>query len=460
MFLKQLALVSLSTMIFSCKSRDFNKTDMSDIKTFGTEDSISDMGGKTTGDRLGLKAGEILLTLDDGPAPASIDIAKYLSDMGIPVTYYMIGQNVKENPNTAMQIAKLPNTIIANHSWSHKRAFNSVACIACDGADHAISEVMDADKILEPLYQANKTKFFFFRAPGGNFFRAGNAGEEADLAQLNKVAAKYVGPVRWDVDGDVNPVGEGGCGVDQLGPQACADIYMRQIRSLKNHGIVILAHDIHENARRMIKLVVNQASEEGFKFVAHDKYPDVVAAVGKIKPTTPPQTEFGNITFTPTNKGNGTYEFMVKIPTAARIEIWVDGKTDGPLLKSLGDVFKMTYKFNTLGKRFFTIKGFDAKEKLMAQSMRGITLTNDVPAPTPTPAATPTPSAPGTACILAVTSSDGANLREVPSGTILQLVALNEKVKKISVEGAWTKVEYLGKTGFLFSALLTDLCEK
>lgn len=462
MFLKQLAIFSLSTLVFSCKTRDYNSTGMPDVQTLGTEGSISYIDGKTTGDRLGLKAGEIALTLDDGPVSESIDIARYLSDMGIPITYYMIGQNIRDNPNTAMQIAKLPNTIIANHSWSHKRQFNSVPCIACDGADYAISEVMDTDKILQPLFQANNTKFFFFRAPGGNFFRAGNGGEEADLAQLNKVAAKYVGPVRWDVDGDVNPVNESGCGGDELGPQECADVYMRQVRSLRNHGIVILAHDIHANSRRMVKLLVDQAKSEGFKFVAQDKYPDFVAAVGKIKPTKPPQTEFGNITFTPTNKGNGTYEFMVKIPTAARIEIWVDGKNDGPLLKSMGDLFKMTYKFNTMGKRFLTIKGFDAKEKLIAQSMRNITLTNDVPAPTPTPAATPSPSpsAPETACVLTVTSSDGANLREVPSGAIIQLVAINEKVKKIAVEGAWTKVDYNGKVGFLFSALLSNICEK
>ena len=368
------SLVLLS--VLGCKSRSFNSNDNKGrVKDLGTEQSIADDGKQTTGDKLGLAPDEIALTLDDGPVPESYDIAKWLSDEGIPVTYFMIGKNVNANMSTAMDIAKLPNVIISNHSWDHKRKNNDVACVACDGAQYAADEIKDADDALQPVYKANKPAFYFFRAPGGNFFLEGKATELADLDEVNRqIGSKYVGPVRWDVDGDVNPV-PAGCahnydtGGAARSASSCKDFYMDQIHALKGAGIVILAHDVHQDSRDMIKLLVQDLKSEGYKFVALDKNKTAVAALGKVK-LDDSTKEFGTTSFSTADLGSASYKFEIKAPGADHIEVWVDRKNDAPLFAGSGDILSQTYTFSSTGTRFFTIKGFDASGKLMAQKMR------------------------------------------------------------------------------------------
>lgn len=351
----------------ACVTRGFNTDSGDEVQRLGTENSIADDGRRTTGDKLGLGPKEIALTLDDGPVAGSLEIAQWLSARSIPVTYFMIGANAKANMDTAKKIAALPHVVIANHSMDHRRKFNDVACIACDGAQYAIHEVMEADKVLAPLYQINSPKFYFFRAPGGNFFRQGNSAEIAELAEVNRAASKYVGPVRWDVDGDVNPGSDGGCSNSDA--SGCRDIYMRQIRALGNAGIVVLAHDVHAKSRDMIKMLVADLKAEGYKFVALDKSPNTVAAVGQVSVNASNQ-EFGTTAFSSARKGPRQYAYEVKAPGAARIEVWIDRKTDAPLFAGAGDVLRASYTFTSTGSRFFTIKGFAADGKLIAQAMR------------------------------------------------------------------------------------------
>jgi|GEM_PF-661020 len=371
--MRQLLLpIAVAVTLAACNSGTPAASNRAD-DIFGTETSIADDGTRSTGDKLGLKSKEVALTLDDGPVPGSLEIAKWLSDEKIPVTYFMIGQNVRNNLATAQAIASLPGVSIANHSWDHKRKLNSVVCIACDGADYAIREVADADKVLSPLFAKSKTRFKFFRAPGGNFFRAGNAAEMAQLAQLNKAISDYVGPVRWDVDGDVNPPSSGGCDGSSVSATACRDIYMRQVRALKSSSAVILAHDIHAKSREMIKLLVGSLRAEGYSFVPLDKSPETVAAIGKVQQL-PGSTEFGATTFAATQKAPGTYAFDITAKGAARIEVWVDRKTDGPLLTAEGEELHQTVKFTVGGTRFFTIKGFSATQQVIAQAERSTTI--------------------------------------------------------------------------------------
>ncbi len=349
-----------------CMNRAFNESDESAL---GHESSL------TSGSQIGLKAGEIALTLDDGPVPESLGIAKELAKRNIPVTYFMIGQRVSEFPTVAKQISelKLPNGdwagIIANHSWSHKRKVNSIACIACDGTDYAIKEVADADKVMSKMIDTQR-KPYFFRAPGGNFFRAGNAGEMASLNELNKVMGKYIGPFMWDVDGDVNP---GPC---QQGALACRNFYYDQVKSNRRNGLIILAHDIHQMTRDMLlgtsawPGLIDRLKAEGFTFVALDKYPAALEKFGTV-----PKREFGNVTFFTENASSANYKFNIQVPNAARIEVWIDRKSDGPLFGAHGSEIKgKEFKFQNTGTRIFTIKGFDASNKLIALGTRTVNI--------------------------------------------------------------------------------------
>jgi peptidoglycan/xylan/chitin deacetylase (PgdA/CDA1 family) len=361
---------------------DSNETpdnQMSALDRFGVEDSISGhLGdGKSTGDRMGLVAGEVALTLDDGPAPESLGIAKELSAAKIPVTYFMIGRNVKQYAGTGLEIAKLPYVTISNHSMDHRRRNNSVACIACDGADYAIAQVMNADAALLPLYQVNKPNFYLFRAPGGNFFRRGDSSELAELDALNRVASKYVGPVRWDVDGDVNPTSIGGCGLGAVSARECANKYLRQIVSQRSQGksSVILAHDIHAYSREMVRYLVADLKSNGFRFVELAKDPAKVAALGKVKPNNG-NTEIGSVTFQAKSLGNATYSFLVTAKGADRTELWVDRKTDAPLLAAQGETLEGTYTFANPGIRYFEIRGYSRSGALVARSSKTLNIVN------------------------------------------------------------------------------------
>jgi peptidoglycan/xylan/chitin deacetylase (PgdA/CDA1 family) len=417
-------------------------------EVLGTETSISNLRGDglSTGDRLGLRQGEVANTLDDGPVPESLEIAQFLSDQQIPVTYFMIGRNVRSFPAIGREIAALPGVIIANHSQDHKRAINSVPCIACDGAEYAKSQIVDADTALKPLYAINKPSFFFFRAPGGNFFRDGRNDELAELAEVNRVASQYVGPVRWDVDGDVNPVSNGGCGTGQLTPRRCADIYLNQTLSLRSrgHGVVILAHDIHAGSREMIKLLVEDLRAEGFRFVALDKDKASVAKIGKVKPNDQQQEEFGDATFSSLDLGGGSYRLIATAPNAARTQIFID-RLSSPLKEAAGDTLDFTQTFTSLGTRFFTIRAFDADGKQIANLGRSLSVVN-------------TPVSGTETCLDLKITSGGANFRASPNGIIIVNLPEGTQVQKLGSDGDWTRVRANQELGFVFTSLLELNC--
>lgn len=417
-------------------------------EVLGTETSISNLRGDglSTGDRLGLRQGEVAITLEDGPVPASLEIAQFLSNERIPVTYFMIGRNVQSFGSIGRSIAALPGVIIANHSQDLKRAVNSVPCIACDGAEYAKSQIVTADAVLNPLYAINKPSFFFFRAPGGNFFRDGRNDELLQLAEVNRVASQYVGPVRWDVDGDVNPVSNGGCGTGQVSARRCADIYLNQTLSLRSrgHGVVILAHDIHPSSREMIKLLVADLRQEGFRFVALDKDKASVSKIGRVNPNDQAQEEFGNATFSSLDLRGGKYRIIVTAPNAAKTQLFID-RLAAPLKESPGNTLDFVQAFTSLGTRFFTLRAFDENGKQIANLSRSLSVTN-------------TPVTGSEECLDLKVTSGGANFRESPNGTIIVNLPEGAPVQKLGEDGDWTRVRSNQEMGFVFTSLLELNC--
>lgn len=332
----------------------------------------------TSGAQIGLQPKEVALTLDDGPAPESLELAKKLRDLEVPVSYFMIGVNIQSYPAVTREIAQLkftsgpmkgqPATIIANHSWNHKRKNNDIACIACDGTEYANMEIQRTDDLIAP-YVTQSNKPFFFRAPGGNFFRKEVPEEVQSLNQINKTLSKYIGPFFWDVSGDVEPVCE------KLTAEKCGEHYMGQVRARgPNRGLIILAHDIHEKTRQMLlgtgsyPGLIAVMKKEGYKFVHLDKYPAALAKFGPV-----PTNEFGEVAFKASQKEGRKFLLEAFAKNAARIEVYID-RLQQPLFSGQGSKLTSTQAISTGGQRVFQIKGYDAQNRLIAVGSRLVQL--------------------------------------------------------------------------------------
>lgn len=362
---------ALIPIIAACKK---SETSGADEQALGFENSL------TSGAQIGLKPMEVALTLDDGPAPESLALAKKLRDLEVPVAYFMIGINIQSHPSVTKEIAELkftsgplagqPATIISNHSWDHKRKNNGVACIACDGTEYALMEIQKTDNLIAPYVNKNNDPFFF-RAPGGNFFRRELPEEVNSLNELNKTLSKYIGPFFWDVSGDVEPVCE------KLSAEKCGDHYMAQIRGKgPKHGLIILAHDIHEKTRQMLlgsgtyPGLIAVMKKEGYRFVHMDKYPNALSKFGPVQ-----NNEFGSVSLKATRAEGRAFVIDVTAKNAKRIEVFID-RLQKPLIAGTGSQLSSKQVISTGGQRTFQIKGYDESNNLIALGSRLVDLPN------------------------------------------------------------------------------------
>jgi peptidoglycan-N-acetylglucosamine deacetylase len=77
-------------------------------------------GTKNYPQSLPLADGEVILTFDDGPLPSTTNtILEALAREQVKASFFMIGQNARENPEAVRRIGSLGHTI-ANHTMNHR----------------------------------------------------------------------------------------------------------------------------------------------------------------------------------------------------------------------------------------------------------------------------------------------------------------------------------------------------
>jgi peptidoglycan/xylan/chitin deacetylase (PgdA/CDA1 family) len=333
--------------IISCKTRSFGEKEKSSGKEFQTRD----LGASS----FGLRDGEFVLTLDDGPAARSREVAEFLARENVPTTFFMVGQKARQRESVVKAISemKLPNGklahIIANHSWTHEVDLGETSF------GTVLEEVQNADDILKKYIKGT----FFFRPPFGSLV----AGGEGNINGLNRSGdlAKYIGPVLWNVGGAMNNgfAADWACwNLPNVTIQSCHDGYVREAVA-ERKGIILL-HDIHDETIDMIMgtngapSLIRSLRSKGFKFVALDAYPDAVKRFGTFKsPVSLPGK--GNISVTAVD--STTMQFKMSVPGAERLEVWVD-QLNSPLKSNDGDSIEFTQTFSTLGSRTVTLRGF------------------------------------------------------------------------------------------------------
>ncbi len=101
---------------------------------------------------------KIALTFDDGPHPrVTNQILDVLSKYGVKATFFMVGENVKNYPDTAKRVVREGHEI-GNHTYTHPHIKNM-------SADELLTEMAKCDKAIKDVTGVSSVKLF--RPPEG-----------------------------------------------------------------------------------------------------------------------------------------------------------------------------------------------------------------------------------------------------------------------------------------------------
>jgi peptidoglycan/xylan/chitin deacetylase (PgdA/CDA1 family) len=220
---------------------------------------------------------ELVLTLDDGPGPRTIELAEWLAANDVPAVFFMTGKNAKANPEAVARVVELSKAknglfLVANHSMTHTLPVDK------QGVRGLVEETTEADAILERAivdsqsvgYASQPVKLF--RPPYAPFTTLGTA----NIAEFNQAHAgrTYLGPIFWDIGGELTEqyAADWACW-SRVSIDQCADGYVREAR-IKKRGLV-LAHDVHAKTVDMLmgtngangRSLIDELRHAGFKFV-------------------------------------------------------------------------------------------------------------------------------------------------------------------------------------------------
>ena len=173
----------------------------------------------------------VALTFDDGPSPVTTPkIIQILANKGIKATFFLLGQNVKENPELTKQIFEGGHEL-ASHSYSHP-SFNNISKEAIK------KEVIDTDKA---IFEATGCLPKILRPPYG---------------AINTDTAKVVGKpiIQWNVDS-----------LDWKTKNSAA--IQKVVKNSVASGGIILMHDIQPATAEALDQVINDLKAQNYQFV-------------------------------------------------------------------------------------------------------------------------------------------------------------------------------------------------
>ena len=131
------------------------------------------------------------MTFDDGPNAHTEEVLDALKDMHVKATFFIVGNQAHRHPDVLARIAR-EGHLLANHSATH----------ACLGSrydahpDALLNQLRDVDDQIAPLMA--KGDKAYFRAPSGAWKSA-----HAEILNDDPRLRRYVGPIYWDVGGDI-----------------------------------------------------------------------------------------------------------------------------------------------------------------------------------------------------------------------------------------------------------------
>jgi peptidoglycan/xylan/chitin deacetylase (PgdA/CDA1 family) len=210
----------------------------------------------------------VALTFDDGPNQNTPAVLDALKAANVKATFFIVGKMARAYPDVLARIAA-EGHLLANHSGTHpllgsKFVRNPAALI---------DQIRQVDNVIRPLMPIGAK--FYFRAPYGSWRTP-----HAAVLNADPVLRNYVGPIYWDIGGDITMSSDGyilsaadwDCWHRHWDVDKCAKGYMREIR--RKNGGVVLMHCIHHQSPELVTDVVTALVEEGYKFVRLDEVPE------------------------------------------------------------------------------------------------------------------------------------------------------------------------------------------
>lgn len=179
---------------------------------------------------------KIALTFDDGPHPEyTIKLLDGLKERNVKVTFFIIGENAKNNPDVVKRIYEDGHTI-GNHTFSHVQ-------LTCISEDKAITEIKNTNNLIKEItgYEPK-----YIRPPYGLYSDA--LKRETNLT-----------PVLWNVDPRDWSV---------LNTQSIVNHVIKRAKD----GSVILLHDIFDTSVDAALLIIDELQKQGFEFVTVDEF--------------------------------------------------------------------------------------------------------------------------------------------------------------------------------------------
>ena len=208
----------------------------------------------------------LALTFDDGPGPNTPELARFLRDLRVPATFFMVGRHVEKRPEAARSVRAMGHQI-GNHSYSHE----DLSALAAS-PERIVDQVLRAHGLLQGLQARGP---LLFRAPYGRWPPGA-----AEVLNARPELRRYAGPVGWDLEFADYEIG-GPRGLVEGNPtytlEECRERCLEGMVA-RGRGIVVLhdwaadAGDLGERLRRnnrtleLVRWLVPRLG--GFRFVS------------------------------------------------------------------------------------------------------------------------------------------------------------------------------------------------
>lgn len=181
---------------------------------------------------------KIALTFDDGPHPRlTPKVLEILNEYKIEATFFVIGQNAVDYPETMKLLAE-SGYEIGNHTFSHRD-------LSGKNEDEMKKEILECSRLLSESYGINIS---LLRPPRGKYDEVlTRVGEELDIDII-----------LWNID------------TKDWAHTSAQDIAKKVLGSVKG-GDIILMHDFIGHSGHTceaLRLIIPELLERGFEFVA------------------------------------------------------------------------------------------------------------------------------------------------------------------------------------------------
>lgn len=176
----------------------------------------------------------ISLTFDDGPNPITTPrLLDILSEKNVKASFFMLGQNVVNNPDLARRVATEGHEI-GNHSYSHPNL------VALD-TESIRTQVLETDRAIALSTGRIPTDF---RPPYGS---------------VNKAAAEIIGRpiIQWSVDSE------------DWKTKNTQKIINRVMKTSYGNSIILM-HDIYPESIDAVPQIIDSLRREGYEIVPVD----------------------------------------------------------------------------------------------------------------------------------------------------------------------------------------------